>query len=278
MVAILTLKRKDPKQTALEKEFAALTRKEAKLEQSILTSAPPHWKTDLEKKVPEKVYHSLESAFSKAFSLVFLQGVGVIEKTYNRRNLEDTHSIQDYAVMVKGSRRELKQLRRNAGKAGMVNTALTTVEGVGLGALGIGLPDIIVFVSVLFKGVYETALSYGFSYDTPQERQFILCMMEAALTKGSDFSAMNAKVDQMIAEMPQTNEDDLQVQLRKTSHTFAADMLLLKFVQGFPLIGILGGAANPLYYNKVIHYVQFKYQKRYLISAAQRKGISLRIH
>ena len=247
--------KKDKKRAALEKEYASVLKKETQLKQSAMKTTAPRWKTDLEKKVPEKVYRSLETAFSKAFSVVFTQGVGVIEKTYNRQNLEETHSVQDYAVQVKGGRKELKQVKRNAGRSGLTNTALTTVEGIGLGALGIGLPDIVVFVGMLLKGVYETALSYGFAYDTPEERLFILRMME---------------------EMPQTGEDELQAQIQKTGSAFAVDMLLLKFVQGFPLVGILGGAANPVYYNKVMRYVQLKYQKRYLLAVAQRNGYSLR--
>lgn len=66
-------------------------------------------------------------------------------------------------------------------------------------------------------------------------------------------------------------ENDLQEQLQKTSSVFAVDMLL-KFVQGFPLVGVLGGAANPIYYNKIMRYVQLKYHKRYLMSVAQRNG------
>lgn len=210
--------------------------------------------------------------------MVFTQGIGVIEKTYNRQNLEETHSVQDYAVQVRGGRKELKQVKRNAGRSGMANTALTTVEGIGLGALGIGLPDIVLFVGMLLKGIYETALSYGFSYDTPEERLFILRMMEAALTKGTAFATKNARVDCMIEEVPQVSEDELQAQIQKTGSAFSVDMLLLKFVQGFPIVGVLGGAANPVYYNKVMRYVQLKYQKRYLLTVAQRNGISLRFH
>ena len=45
---------------------------------------------------------------------------------------------------------------------------------------------------------------------------------------------------------------------------FAVDMLLLKFIQGMPVVGFLGGAANPVYYRKVMQYVLLKYRKRYL--------------
>lgn len=38
---------------------------------------------------------------------------------------------------------------------------ISGVEGVGLGLLGIGLPDIPLFTAVILKSVYEIALSYG---------------------------------------------------------------------------------------------------------------------
>jgi hypothetical protein len=65
-------------------------------------------------------------------------------------------------------------------------------------------------------------------------------------------------------EEPEISEEAFQEQLRKTASAFAVDMLLLKFIQGMPVVGFLGGAANPVYYNKVMKYVQIKYQKRYL--------------
>ena len=43
------------------------------------------------------------------------------------------------------------------------------------------------------------------------------------------------------------------------------DMLLLKFVQGLPLVGVLGGAGTPVYYRRVLRYVALKYRKRYLV-------------
>lgn len=275
---MLISKKKDKTQIALEKELTALVKKETQLKQNARKAVPFHWKTDLEKKIPEKVYHSLEAAFNKAFSVVFTQGIGVIEKTYSRQSLEETHSVQDYAVMVKGSRRELKRIKRNAGRSGITNTALTTAEGIGLGILGIGFPDVVLFVGMLLKGIYETALSYGFTYDSPEEQMFILCVIEASLTKGADFAEKDNDVEHLIAQRSQLDPYDIQRQLQKTSSVFAMDMLLLKFIQGFPLVGILGGAANPIYYNKVLRYAQLKYQKRYLLGVAQRNGISLKIH
>lgn len=54
--------------------------------------------------------------------------------------------------------------------------------------------------------------------------------------------------------------------LEKTANAFAEDMLITKFIQGIPIVGMVGGAANPVYYHKVMGYVQLKYRKRYLYS------------
>ena len=143
--------------------------------------------------------------------------------------------------------------------------ALTTAEGIGLGALGIGLPDLVIFIGVLLRGVYETALRYGYDYESRTEQLLILCMMQASLSSGEEFERLHREIGERIAEpQSEVTEADFEEQIRKTAKTFATDMLLMKFIQGLPVVGILGGAANPVYYKKVLHYVQMCYHKRYL--------------
>lgn len=64
---------------------------------------------------------------------------------------------------------------------------------------------------------------------------------------------------------------DFLLQMKETASAFAVDMLL-KLLQGLPIVGILGGAANQMYYGKVMKYVQLKYWKRYLLK--QKRAIS----
>ena len=143
--------------------------------------------------------------------------------------------------------------------------AMTTVEGIGLGALGIGMPDIVLFLGNLLKGVYETALNYGFDYESRQEQLLILKMMQTALSSGKHWVQRNAEVDEMLElETIDITDDVFKQQVKDTASAFAIDMLLLKFIQGLPVVGIIGGAANPVYYRKVMKYVQLKYRKRYL--------------
>lgn len=236
------------------------------MERSALKARPPEWKAKLENKIPEKVYSGLESAFCKGFAIVFNKGSAIIEKGCNKENAKADFAIRDYAVQVKGGRRELKQIQKNASNSSFLNLAITTAEGVGLGALGIGMPDIVLFIATLLKGIYETALNYGFEYESVRERCLILKMMAASLSNGEEWSNLNSEINALMSSDNEITEEQFQQQLKKTASVFAMDMLLLKFIQGLPLVGIIGGAANPVYYNKVMKYVQLKYRKRYLLN------------
>ena len=54
-------------------------------------------------------------------------------------------------------------------------------------------------------------------------------------------------------------------EIEDTSKVFATDMLVLKLIQGLPVVGVVGGVFNPVYYNKIMNYVRLKYHKRYLL-------------
>lgn len=254
------------KEKTIQKELARVKKDEAKLAQAAQKARPGGWKQELESRIPEKVLIGLEAAFAKGFSLVFQQGRGIIEKTYNKEDLEADHSIRDFAVRRKGGKKELRKLQSNAKQGSLRNLAMTTVEGIGLGALGIGMPDIVLFLVTLLKGVYETAIAYGFTYDTHQEQLWILKMLSTSLSTGDAWAEGNRQVEEMVPSEPQEiTQEALQSQIRQTASVFAMDMLLLKFIQGLPIVGIFGGAANPVYYQKVLRYVQLKYRKRYLL-------------
>ncbi len=250
----------------IEKELRAVEKQEKKLQKAALKAKPAPIKVALESKIPEKVYNGLEAAFSKGFSVVFQQGKAVIEKSYKKEEIQNNHSIRDYAVQLKGGKKELRQMHRSAKRSDSLNVVVTTAEGIALGALGIGMPDIVLFLSTVLRGVYETALNYGYDYESRAEQYVILKMMAASLTYGEGWEEENQEVDELLEEQNLTvTEEALNTQLRQTAAVFAMDMLLIKFIQGLPIIGILGGAANPIYYNRILHYVQLKYRKRYLL-------------
>ena len=263
------------KTAAIQRELAAVIRKEQHLRRAALRKTPPAWKQQLEQKVPSKVYETLHTAFCKGFSLVFSRGRAVIERSYSREDLEADHQIRDYAFRLTGRRKDFKQMRKAASQGSLKNMAVTTAEGVGLGLLGIGLPDIVLFLGTLLKGVYELALSYGFAYDTQFEQLLILKILAASLSTGDDWDGANAEVDSMLLlQNVAVTQEEWDSQLEATASAFAVDMLLLKFIQGLPLVGFLGGAANPFYYRRIMKYAEVKYRKRYLMKSREASDAS----
>ena len=261
MWIIFTANKKSP----IEKELDHIARKEERLAKHAQQYQTAKWRETLEQKIPPRVYTNLQTTFCKAFELIFEKGTGLIEKTYSKNDMELDFQVHDYAIGLKGGKKELRQLKADVSRGNLVNMAVSTVEGIGLGVLGIGLPDIVLFLSVILKGTYETAVQYGFCYDTPRERMFILKLLEASMARGEQWTTCNAEVDGYFIPNGIWQETKLQEQIRQTADVFAVDMLLAKFVQGIPVAGILGGISNPVYYRRILSYVQLKYQKRYLL-------------
>ncbi len=221
----------------------------------------------VEDKIPPELYDKLQQAFYLGFKTVFEKGNVIIEKTYDKNELAIHHRVFDQSFDLIDKKKSLKGLNKLASQNNLRNLGITAVEGSGLGLLGIGLPDIPVFIGVVLKSVYEIALSYGFDYKQTDEQYFILKLLEASLAPDESKEEANQQVDKLIGfytkQVPIGY--DLDLQMRQTADRFAADMLCIKFIQGLPLVGVIGGPANVAYCKKITDYARLKYQKRYLI-------------
>ena len=141
--------------------------------------------------------------------------------------------------------------------------AISAAEGVGMGVFGMGIPDIPVFLGVLLKSIYEIALSYGYSYDSQEERIFILKLIETALSHEEELLARNMELNQWLKE-PSQFEVSMAEQTRRTSDVLSSELLYLKFVQGIPVVGIAGGLSDVIYQKKITDYAALKYKRRFL--------------
>lgn len=251
--------------TTVEKELKHLSRIEERLRRQAHRDGLK-WKKQLEAKIPEKVLVNLQNVFRKAFEIIFDKGTGIIEKTYKKEEIQKDFLVRDYAIDLELNRKDLVMLNASSELSSLVSLAVSTAEGVGLGMLGIGLPDIVLFVSLILRGCYETALRYGFSYDTPEERYFILAVLEGSMLKNEMWDTCNDLVNGMMVSLPVPTEEEMKEQVRHTSDAFALELLLAKFIQGLPVVGVVGGLVNPLYYRRVLNYVKLKYRKRYLLT------------
>ena len=137
-----------------------------------------------------------------------------------------------------------------------------------MGILGMGLPDIPLLLSVVLKSIYELALDYGFSYDTEEEQLFILKIIETAMLHGNSLLEGNDEIDAWMAKEACFTLNK-QEQMQNTSYALSEELLYLKFVQGVPVVGILGGVSDIIYQKKITDYAALKYKRRFLKKMAQ---------
>lgn len=247
----------------------------------------PSWVNQkLEGVVPKKLQETLNQAFKKAFELVFEKGNAIIEKTYNKEEQEKNYQVNAYASKIKQDKKAMAAFSKQAGTSRTKNLVISSVEGIGLGALGVGLPDIPLFTGLLLKSIYEIALSYGFSYEEEVEQIFILQLIETALLQGEDLIKANKEIDDWIEqgivnkvegrgqEVESTGKYsiDKKKQIEQTARALSKALLYMKFIQGIPIIGIVGGIADTIYLNRITTYVHLKYKRRFLKSSEVSKS------
>ena len=220
----------------------------------------------LQRHVPDGLQDKLDLAFAKAFEVIFEKGTGIIEKTYDREGIEEAHDrASDEARNYLGSN-GLHRVSWNAGRSRAKNLVLSSIEGIGLGAAGIGLPDIPLFTAVLLKGVYEVALHYGFDYDSEQEKYFILRLIEVALLYGAELDEQNTEMNAWVEAVSLPQDYDQSEQIRRASGALSTELLYMKFLQGLPIVGAIGGAYDTIYLQKVLAYAELKYHRRFLLT------------
>lgn len=245
-----------------KKEQKILNKKPNKLVEEKITPL----KNKIESKIPDKVKSTMDVAFYKGFQLVFDKGTKYIEKTYNKEEINIEHDVNDYSIDRKTSKKSIKTMDKSQKKSRFFNKSIATLEGAGMGLLGMGLPDIPVLISIILKTVYEIALSYGFEYESEEEKIYILNIISAAVTKDKIQGMYNEKVDNIGCSIDSKCrlKEDLDEEMKETSHNLFEGMVTAKFIQGLPIIGIVGSITNYKVVNKIGKYASLKYKKRYL--------------
>ncbi len=263
--------------SALLKEWNAVKRQERKNLEARAEKRERLVNRMLEGKVPDKLQSTLDGAFNSAFSAVFQKGTGVIEKTYNRKKREENFKINSYAAELKNDRKSLRSFSKSAARSGIANLLLSGAEGIGLGLLGIGIPDIPLFTAVILKNMYEIALSHGFEYRSGKEKYWILLLIRGALAYGEEAVSLSREADRFIndekfmSDKKLTEGYDEKAEIMKTSKALSEELLYMKFLQGIPLAGAAGGLSDAVCLRKIQKYAVIKYRKRFLYNQAKNR-------
>ncbi len=252
------------RKTPIEKEWESLLKKEEKLYKTKQEKKDSKINQLLAEKVPEKLQQTLDTVFYKAFLMIFEKGTKVIEKTYEKKEMETVYKVREYEEELRHSKKSLKAFSKQANSKVTENVLLSGISGIGMGILGIGLPDIPVFTGMLFRSIYEIALSYGYEYESEQEQYFILLLLQGATAYGEEF----LEIDETINEFIHNNDIPIGYEKEKYAKVVAGalskELLYMKFLQGIPVVGAVGGAYDVIYMNRVTEYAKLKYERRFL--------------
>ena len=268
------------KKTPLDKEWDSFLKRENKTLKRYGTRKEPFWEKKLHKAVPDGLREKLEDAFYKAFCVILENGTGVIEKTFSREKLEAEFKTREYAGRLYPVRKNLAAGRKLAARQAAARVAGACAEGAVLGLLGIGLPDIPIFLAALLRGMYTQALHFGVDYRNPEEQELLLELLALSLYSGEDFkerdAALNRKLYQMArmehgAAPPEKGPADLEAASLNASRALSGELLYMKFLQGVPIAGVIGGLYDGIYMKKVTGYAAIKLERRYLLGKLQEK-------
>lgn len=256
---------KREKITPLELEWGKVTNQELAYLQKRAEKTDSKLNQMLEKKIPAGLQNTLDKAFFKAFQMVFEKGTGVIEKTYNKEEMKKAYLVNEYAAKVHGNKKTLKVFSGKAKGAGAGNLLMSGAAGVGLGILGIGLPDIALFTGLMLKGIYEIALNYGFDYEDEEEKKFILLLIRGALSYGNELKSINEELNFYMDYGAYAKVRSVDGSIQAAAGCLSKELLYMKFLQGIPVVGAVGGAYDAIYMKQVMEYAELKYRRRFYL-------------
>lgn len=226
------------------------------VKEKVLEKIPP--------KALEQSANLLEKAFEKSFDLVWEKGGSLIGRLCSG---EKRLSRYEQFAQKPLSSWELSLLGGGVALRASATMVFSSVQGGVMGALGIGLPDVPIFLAAVFKTLFEISLSFGYPYDTPPEKVYQLLLICAAVADDEE-ERRSAGQDADCAAMqihfgllPAVTEEEAK---SRASKALCSAALAGKMVQGMPIVGVYGGFRNGALLKQIGALAAVKYQQRML--------------
>lgn len=243
-----------------KKQVKKLAKKQESLMQKESLLLPMQLK--IKNKMPEKVQEGLEKAFYKSLQKISEKGIGWIEKAVHMDDKEKLGRFLQSEFQEQQSKRSLKNLQREVKKTRYHHLALTQIKSGALGLLGIGLPDIPVFLASLLSSIYAVGITYGFDYHQEQEQAYVLLLICVSCFEASQKDVWRKELEAIEEGKPCSyRRDEL---LLYTSKALAYEESCAKFLQGVPIAGVLGSFMSTALQARITAIAQTAYKKRFL--------------
>ncbi len=248
--------------TVLDKELSSLTKKRTAYLKQYVTKK--EFAPELAAKVPEKLCSTLHAAFTKAFEIIYKNGTPIIDKTYNKQNAEEQYQINRFAYELRQNKKSIRAFSKQSNGSNAVNLLISGIEGIGLGLVGCGIPDIPLLTAVILRSLYETSVNYGYDYTKPEEQFYQLLIIQGAMSYGEDLQSCIGQLDAYTQVIVRPAEETIKEQIKLSASALADEMLFLKFVQGIPIVGVIGGISDTVFLHRIQRFAKLNYQYRLL--------------
>ncbi len=250
------------KKTLIDKELSSLTKKRIAYLKQYETKKELAPK--IAAKIPAKLRSTLNAAFVKAFELIYKKGTALIDKTYNKKNAEEQYQINRFTYELRQNKKSLRAFSKKSNASNAVSLLISGVEGVGLGLIGCGIPDIPLLTAVILRSLYEISTNYGYDYTKPEEQIYQLLVIQGAMSYGEGLQNCLNQLDTYTEAVLIPTEDALKEQIKASASALADEMLFLKFVQGIPIVGVVGGISDTVFLRRIHKFAKLNYQYRLL--------------
>ncbi len=212
--------------------------------------------TAIEAKIPPSLRQTLSDAFAKSVALLLNAGLPGQAASCPGGKPDEEPTL-----------RRIRQIEAQAARGHLATQALSGISGIGMGLFGIGLPDIPILIGTLIRTAAQTAHRCGFGTETTGEQLFLLRLLRTAVETGEVQRRHHTQL-LLLAERLDAGTrfvGSLDEEIRRTADVLAGAVLPAKFVQGFLVIGAVGGAVNFRLTGRVADYAALVYEKRLLL-------------
>lgn len=257
--------------TLKEKELNILLKEELKFitkkPSQFMKNEKDFFNSIMEYKTPEKIQITTEAVFQSAFEFIFEEGMDIIQKTCSKEKSERKYNKNKKEFNIKKTEKALKKFDKSVKLSNNVSFLFTGIKSVALGTFGVGMPDIPIFIAEIIRVVYNTALKYGYSYKTENEKIFILSIIAFALCETSQKQKYSDICDSIAKDIE--TRKNISITLKdmeyETAQILSKAVCGIKLVQGVMIAGILSSAGNISIINNVSKSAYLKYKKRFIM-------------
>ena len=183
-----------------------------------------------------------------------------ITKGISLKNIEKRYQHNMKLLKKEVDYNNITSFDRDSKKIYEKGKSFTYKEGLILGAFGIGIPDLPIFLSILLRSMYSFAAVYGFDYKSEFERLYLLKLLQASLSKGHKRKIYFKELDEFLI-----SKDTSLVDIDELTILITKELLAAKLVQGVLIAGAVGGFTNRNTYSKVMRATRYKYRQRFLL-------------